>query len=179
MTVSLRRLTAVLLLSLLTACGFHLRGKGANSGFAYPLVYVGGGGGTAEQLRAYLPLLDNVKLAKSPIENATAKVVVDGEKTDSVVLTINSTGQATEYMAKLTVTFSAFRPDGTALMTAQDVKLQRSYSYDPNNPIAMNGESDRLTKDMQQDAVQLILRRVNAVAAHDTSSKSSDKANAQ
>lgn len=167
MTVSLRRLTAILLLGLLTACGFHLRGKGANAGFAYPLVYIGGSGGTADQLRSYLPLLDNVKLATTPVENATAKLVVNGEKVDNIVLTINSTGQATEYLVKLAVSFSAFRPDGTALMTDQSVQLQRSYSYDPNNPIAMNGESDRLIKDMQQDAVQLILRRVNAVAARD------------
>ncbi|KPC50092.1 LPS-assembly lipoprotein LptE [Amantichitinum ursilacus] len=172
MTQTLRRITAVLLLALLTACGFHLRGKGDTAGFAYPQVYVEGGGGTAEQLRSYLPLLDGIKVSKTPVENATAKVVIIGEKVDNIVLTINSSGQATEYKVVLTVSFSAFRPDATALMTDQKVTLSRSYSYDPNNPIAMNGESDRLVRDMQQDAVQLILRRINAVAAR-------DKANAQ
>ncbi|GAB7128944.1 LPS assembly lipoprotein LptE [Silvimonas sp. JCM 19000] len=172
MTLTLRRITAVVLLVLLSACGFHLRGKGDTAGFAYPLVYVEGGGGSAEQLRSYLPLLDGVKLSKTAVENATAKIVITGEKVDNIVLTINSSGQATEYKVALTVGFSAFRPDATALMTDQKVMLSRSYSYDPNNPIAMNGESDRLVRDMQQDAVQLILRRINAVAAR-------DKANAQ
>ncbi len=64
MTLTLRRITAVVLLVLLSACGFHLRGKGDTAGFAYPLVYVEGGGGSAEQLRSYLPLLDGVKLSK-------------------------------------------------------------------------------------------------------------------
>lgn len=166
MTATLRRLTAILLISLLAACGFHLRGQGPNSGFAYPTVYVEGNGGVAQQLRLYLPLLPNVKLIKDATQKDVAKIAILSEGTNNAVLTINSAGQATEYKTSFVAIFSAFRPDGTAIMESQQVTLSRSYSYDPNNPIAMTGESNRLVKDMQQDASQLILRRINAVATH-------------
>ncbi|WP_188690539.1 LPS-assembly lipoprotein LptE [Silvimonas amylolytica] len=166
MTALLRRLTALILISLLAACGFHLRGQGPNSGFAYPEAYVDGNGGVAQQLRLYLPLLPNVKLVKDPTIKDVAKISIASEISNNTVLTINSSGQATEYLTSLVVTFSAWRPDGSAIMEGQQVTLSRSYSYDPNNPIAMTGESNRLVKDMQQDASQLILRRINAVATH-------------
>jgi len=147
------------------SCGFHLRGSG---GALLPpslaTLRVVMSGPSANQ-----PLDVAVREA---ITQAGAKLVEGGdaptlllydERIDSQVAAVRTaTGKASEYTLRYTV---SFRLDGTQPVAAQTIRLQRDYSFDPNNVIAKEQEERDLQRDLRRDAAQQIVRRLARAVA--------------
>jgi LPS-assembly lipoprotein len=158
-------LLAMCYLSLpLAGCGFHLRGSASAS--------------LPESLWRLRVLVQDSKLANDPllvaVKNALQtdpKIVITedldaptlalfGERTDSQVLSVGSTGRVSGYMLKYEVSFRLADPKGRELLASQTVRLIRDYTFDPLNVLAKELEEQDLKRTMQRDAVQQILRRL-------------------
>jgi LPS-assembly lipoprotein len=86
-------------------------------------------------------------------------LVLYGERSDSQVLSVSSTGKADEYLLKYEVSFRLTGKDGKEVAESQTIRVQRDHAFDRLNVLA----KEREEQEMQRDAVQQILRRLSRI----------------
>ncbi len=156
------RLAFVLTLALLLcACGFHLRGQGA---FALPFqsLYV-------NSPNDYSPFITQLKAAIATTgvqvtetsEQAELTLDIVSEKQSKVILSLSGAGRVREYRLQYQISLRAFDAKQQDWLAAQEVNMQRDYSYDDTQVLAKEQEEALLYQDMRNEAVQQILRRLN------------------
>ncbi|AZN37825.1 LPS-assembly lipoprotein LptE [Iodobacter ciconiae] len=155
----LKAFISLLLFSLLTGCGFHLRGTGPGT-FPYTTASVLGESSVAHQLKQSLSTLPGVTLSSS---KAAVVINVINESTEQKVLTVNNAGRVSEYRLFYRINYSV-QVGERQLIENGKLQLNRDYSYDENNSLGKDAEASLLITDMQQDAAQQILRRISALA---------------
>ncbi len=84
-------------------------------------------------------------------------VVLGGEVMNPVVVTLNSNGGASAYLLDYAVTFSLVGPGGRLLMAPRTVRVQREYSFNPENVLAMAREQSYLERRMRLSAARQIV----------------------
>lgn len=144
----------------LMACGFHLRGQGPNSQLLFKTVQVTGTGATAQELRKALVLQPSVQLVEKQGE---ASINVAQEGADKQILSVNNQGQVVQYRVFYRIHFSA-SAHGRPLLDDTTISLMRTLQWDENVLLANENEEGKLIAEMQRDAAQQIIRRVNAAA---------------
>jgi LPS-assembly lipoprotein len=87
-------------------------------------------------------------------------LVLFGQRTDSQLLSVSSTGQANEYLLNYEVSFRVADKNGKVLLAPQTVRVQRNQAFDRLNVLASEREGGEFQREMQRDAVQQILRRL-------------------
>lgn len=148
-------------LSTLAACGFHLRGSGV--GIPYKTLYVAGADQTIlNDLRRTIRGSANTQLVDDP-KAAEAVLQILSETREKRILSLTNAGRVREFQLVYTVGFS-LSAGGKELIPPEMMVLRRDYLYDENQILAKENEEAVLNRDMQRDAVQQILRRINAVA---------------
>jgi LPS-assembly lipoprotein len=155
----LKAFISLLLFSLLTGCGFHLRGMGSGT-FPYATASVLGESSVAQQLKQNLSTLPGVTLSSS---KPAVTINISSESTEQKVLTVNNAGRVSEYRLFYRVSYSV-QAGERQLIENGKLQLNRDYSYDENNSLGKDAEAALLIADMQQDAAQQILRRISALA---------------
>jgi LPS-assembly lipoprotein len=156
----------------MTACGFHLRGTGKVE--MPPALSV-------LQVRVEGNLLENNPLlvaVKSALHTQTdiqiqesgdaPRLVLYGERSDSRVLSVTSTGKVDEYLLKYEVSFHLLDVENKPLSESQTVKVQRDHQFDRLNVLAKEREEQELRSEMQRDAAQQILRRLSRITLIDS-----------
>jgi len=91
-----------------------------------------------------------------------------GERSDSQVLSVSSTGKADEYLLKYEVSFRLTGKDGKALAESQTVRVRRDHAFDRLNVLAKEREEQELRREMRRDVVQQILRRLSRITLTDS-----------
>ena len=145
---------------ILAACGFHLRGEAA---FTFQTVFVNGAGSPAiaAELRRALSATGNARLVDDP---KNAQVIVDFPfvSDDKEVLSISGRGAVREYLLTKRVQFRVRDPNGADWLPQGEIALRRAYTYSESEVLARNTQEQRLLKEMEQDAVQQLVRRLQA-----------------
>ncbi|MBM9887260.1 MULTISPECIES: LPS-assembly lipoprotein LptE [Deefgea] len=157
------RLKTLFLLGLslsLMACGFHLRGQGPSAQLLFKTVQVSGTGATAQELRKALVLQPSVQLVD---KQAEATINITQEGSDKQILSVNSQGQVVQYRVFYRVHFDALA-NGDVLLPDTTISLMRTLQWDENVLLSNENEEGKLVTEMQRDAAQQIIRRVNAAA---------------
>lgn len=147
----------------LTACGFHLRGK-----VVLPAVmnatYVEGDkfsllvrelGSILRQSGA------NVVTTRS---QATAVLKVEKEAESRRVLSVGTTGKASEYEIYHSVVYSLYDAHGKALVGQQTLSAKRDYQFDENDVLGKANEEEQLREEMQRDLALRIAQRLSVLA---------------
>ncbi|WP_297387705.1 LPS assembly lipoprotein LptE [Acidiferrobacter sp.] len=157
----MRRLAAAGIAALLLAgCGFHLRGARE---FALPA--------SLSVLRVRMPSSGLkypglVLVVRHALEGRGVRivdhrkaptVVLGGETMNPVIVTLNSNGGASAYLLDYAVTFSLVGPRGRLLMAPRTVRVQREYSFNPENLLAMAREQSYLERRMRASAARQIV----------------------
>lgn len=157
---------------LLSACGFHLRGTGQyqmSPAFATLRIMVEG---NQQQNDPLLVAMKNALRTQTDVKiEDTAEaplLLLFGERIDNQVLSVSSTGKADQYLLRYEVSFRLVGKGNKPLAEPQTVRLQRDYSFDRLNVLAMEKEATELRSEMQRDAVQQILRRLSRIAPENT-----------
>ncbi|HEV2219865.1 MAG TPA: LPS assembly lipoprotein LptE [Casimicrobiaceae bacterium] len=150
----------VILACTLAACGFHLRGE---ANFTFTTIYVNGTSApplTAELKRA-LAETGNAHVVESAKD---AQVVLDITRVadDKEVLSLSAAGGVLEYQLTKRVDFRVHGPDGAQWLPPGEITLRRSYSFSESEVLAREAQEQRLLKEMQSDAVQQLVRRLQA-----------------
>jgi LPS-assembly lipoprotein len=153
-------LAVQLVAAALAGCGFHLRGDVT---YAFSSLYVSSP--TAPQFALEL---------KRVIESSGATRVVDTPKDaqalldvtrvtdDKGVLSLSSGGRVREYLLTKRVTFNVHDAVGHEWLPASEISIRRNYTFNESEVLAREAQEQRLLKEMQADAVQQILRRLQS-----------------
>ncbi|WP_273428462.1 LPS assembly lipoprotein LptE [Chitinibacter tainanensis] len=159
MTLTLRTLLLTLLSTLLVACGFHLRGQGPAAKLSFTTAQVVGEGAASQELTRQFQLMQITVTRNQP----ELSVQILNESADRQVLSVNNSGQVSEYRLFYRVRFSA-NQKGEPLLDDVPLTLQRNISWDENSVLSKESEEARLYKEMQRDAAAQIVRRIAAAA---------------
>ena len=153
------RLIAAAVALLVAGCGFHMRGDvtyaftrlyinaPVNQPFAADLRRALSGGGTQ--------LVDAATAAEAILD---IPAVVD----DKQVLSLSGGGRAREYALTKRVTFALHDAQGTDWLPSGEIVIRRAFTFNESEVLAREAEEAKLLKEMQSDAVQQILRRLQA-----------------
>ena len=145
---------------MLAGCGFHLRGTAT---YAFESLYLNSSGSPAfnNEIRRALTGTGSATLADTAV---AAQVVLDipAIQDDKEVLSLSSGGSVREYQLIKRVSFRLHDKEGADWMPAGEVVLRRSYTFNETQVLARDLEEQRLQKDMQTDAIQQIVRRLQA-----------------
>lgn len=145
--------------TILTACGFQLRGQ---QNYAFKrLAIVGAPPPVAARLKRMIEGGSDTVIVKS---TSTADAVLSvGEGRSQSVLTLNSAGAAEEYALTYSLSYSLTGADGTLLIPSSAIQLNRAMTYSVTYALAKAQESELLYADMQNDAVDQLTRRLASV----------------
>lgn len=163
MRVSLQRLLLSGLAVVLAACGFALR---APPEFAFKSVYVAVSpvSTLGVELRRQLAT-GNVVLITDAAQQKSAEVVLEilSELREKTVVGVSATGQVREFQLRLRMKFRLRTPQGRELIPETELLLQQSLSFNEAVVLAKEAEEALLYRNMQNDMVQQIMRRMAAV----------------
>lgn len=157
----MRRLLLLLLLPLLTACGFQLRGA---QSLPFQSIYVAVplnsefGSGLKRALRAN----GSVQVVDDP-KVADAGFVPTGENRDKVILSLNSAGRVREFQLRYRYAYRLVDKNMQDIAPPAEILLTREITYDDAQILAKDQEENLLWRDMQNDLVQQVMRRLAAV----------------
>jgi len=154
----LRALAVVAVGGSVASCGFHLRG---DASFPFKTVYVNSPTSkpmAAELERSIAAGSDTKIVAEAPAAEVVLDipVVVD----DKDVLSLSSGGSVREYALVKRVQFRLHDKTGADWMPAGEIVVRRSYTFNETQVLARDLQEQRLLREMQTDAVQQLLRRM-------------------
>ncbi len=141
-------------------CGFQLRGQ---ANYAFTSVYVNAPAYPqfAAELRRSLAGAGSAMLAEKA-DAAQVTVDVVSVLDDKQVLSLSPGGRVQEYALAKAVVFRVRDRDGREWMPQDEIVVRRAYSYDDTERLAREIQEQRLQREMQSDAVQQIVRRLQA-----------------
>lgn len=153
-------LAALVASLLLVGCGFHLRGQAT---YAFQSIYVNAPAHPqlATELRRSLTGAGSASVVAAP---AGAQVIVDVTEVadDKQVLSISPGGRVQEYALAKAVRFRVRDPDGREWLKPDEIVVRRTYTYDDSERLAREIQEQRLLREMQSNAVQQIVRRLQS-----------------
>lgn len=151
-------------LAMLAACGFQLRGTGSNSGtLPFKSVYVAGSENSVfvNTLKRYITA-SGTEVTSDP-KAAEAIIDVMKEAQTKSILSRNSQGRVREYTLQYTMQFRVRNNQNAILLPADEISLRRTISFNESAVLAKESEEAMLYRDMQNDMVQQVVRRVAAL----------------
>ena len=95
-------------------------------------------------------------------KDATVTLDIANVVDDKSVLSLSSGGRVSEYALTKRVSFSLRDKEGRDWIPAGEIVIRRSYTFNESEVLAREHEETRMLKEMQTDAVQQIMRRLQA-----------------
>ena len=152
------RFAAAALAALVASCGFHLRG---DASFPFSSIFVNAPSSPpiSTELNRSLASASSAKIADSA---AAAEVVLEVPVVvdDKDVLSLSSGGSVREYQLVKRVQFRLHDKNGIDWMPAGEIVVRRAYTFNETQVLARDLQEQRLLREMQTDAVQQIIRRL-------------------
>jgi len=145
---------------LAAACGFHLRGDVAY-GFATIFVNSPTPQPIVTELKRFLDASSSTRLVDSAKDAAVTLDIVNVVD-DKGVLSLSSGGRVREYALTKRVSFRLSDKEGRDWIPAGEIVIRRSFTFNESEVLARESEETRVLRDMQSDAVQQIIRRLQA-----------------
>jgi LPS-assembly lipoprotein len=154
----MREILIVVLIMCVAGCGFHLRGDAT---LPYATLYVSGPSGTS-LTRALTRVLTSskVKIVERQ-EDAEVSLIILSDTREKSILSLSGAGRAQEYELRERVSFrivTAKEPD----LPLNEIVTQRTISFNDAQILAKESEEALLYRDMENDTVQQLLRRLQA-----------------
>jgi len=159
----LRLLLALIIAAALAGCGFHLRGVGSGN-LPYKTMYI-----------ALPDTADvNIWLQRYIKASGSTQIVEDAKSADAIfqqlgdsrlktILSVNAQGRVREYRLQMTYTFRIVNQKGQVLVPSNEIALSRDISFDDSNILAKDLEEGLLWRDMNNDLVNQIMRRLSII----------------
>ena len=169
----MRRTVFLLLIGtvLLSACGFHLRGK-ISLPPSLETVQITSPDG---DLRTYLA--DALDFSGATVTEGDAGALLDvvDVRFERRVRTVDSRGLATSYVLHYAVDFRVENASGATLLDTATINLKRDFNFDSTQVLEKEDEEEFLRDDMRRSAAQRIIRRVGTVDSAQVSPAAGDE----
>ena len=153
---SKRLVVSLVLVCSPAACGFHLRGEG---NYAFTTVYLSSTSPITTDLRRSLDASGNAKVVAAA-DKAQVVLDINSVEDDKHILSLSSGGKVFEYLLTKRILFRVHDAEGNDWLPTTEVVIRRTYTYSDTEALAKTYEEERLWRDMQTDAVQQIVRRL-------------------
>lgn len=155
----MRALISVMLALMLAACGFQLRGA---QPLPFTSLYVPADSWeTGALLKRNIRALGSTQLVESPQE-AQAVFTLIGEAREKNILSLSGTGRVREFQLRYRLAFRVHDLKGKEFIAPTEIVLVRDISFSDERVLAKEQEETLLYRDMQNDMVQQLLRRMAA-----------------
>lgn len=153
----------VLLALFLAGCGFHLREPRP---LAFKTLYLGMSEQSelAAALRRQIRATGGTKLVATPVE-AQASLTVVSDTQEKNVLSLNSAGRVREFLLRQRFVFRLHDNKGNNFLPQSEINVSREITYSDTELLSKEAEEALLYRDMQNDMVQQIMRRLAAAKA--------------
>ncbi|MBS1143613.1 MAG: hypothetical protein H6R14_1019 [Proteobacteria bacterium] len=159
----LRLLLALIIAAAVAGCGFHLRGAGSGN-LPYKSMYIALPD-TAE-VNIWLQRYISASGSTTIVDNPKAADAIFQQVSDNrlkSILSVNAQGRVREYRLQLTYKFRVVNQKGQVLVPVNEVALTRDISFDDSNVLAKDLEEGLLWRDMNNDLVNQIMRRLSII----------------
>ncbi len=154
----MRALIAILIALLLTACGFQLRGA---QPLPFSSLYIAENWELGAALKRNIRALGSTQLAQTPQE-AQAVFTTIGEAREKIILSLSATGRVREFQLRYRFAYRVHDLKGREFVPPTEIILVRDISFSDERVLAKEQEEVLLYRDMQNDMVQQVLRRLAA-----------------
>ena len=157
----MRVLLALIFAAVLAGCGFHLRGTLSGN-----LPY--------KTMNIALPETADVRIWLERYINAagSTEIVDDAKRAEGTfqqlsdlrqktILSVNAQGRVREYRLQLNYRFQVTNQKGQVLVPPNEISLSRDITFDDSNVLAKDLEEGLLWRDMNNDLVNQIMRRLS------------------
>lgn len=178
-SVRRRRLIAAVPAALLAGCGFQLR-EAPDFNFDSLLLNAPAGSPLATELARALTDSGKVQVLRSaapasptggaatpppPVPARGGRVVFDllQEQREKVVVGLNASGQVREFQLRLRVRFRVRSARGPELVDETELVQHRDMSFNEQAVLAKEAEASLLYRDMQDEIVRQLMRRLGAL----------------
>ena len=154
---SLLRDMALLAASLLLAsCGFHLRGK---ADLPFESIYIIGSPAFATPLARAVRAGSSTRITTNP-QDADVTLQILSEARERSILSLSGAGRVQELQLRYRVNFRLTNKAGRELIAPDVILLKRDLLYSDSDVLGKEQEEALLYRDMQTDAVQQVVRRL-------------------
>jgi LPS-assembly lipoprotein len=145
---------------LLASCGFHLRGE---ADYPFNTIFVNAPSSPpfSMELSRALSAAGKAKVITSAAD-AEVALEIPSVIDDKEVLSLSSGGSVREYQLVKRVAFRLHDKNGIDWMPGGEIVIRRSYTFNETQVLARDLQEQRLLRDMQTDAVQQLVRRLQA-----------------
>ena len=155
----MRALTLLLAL-LLAGCGFQLRGS-----FSLPFDTLHIAQPESSELRAAIKR--NIVASTQTRVVATAAVaqatlIVLADQSQKKIMSLNSAGRVREYQLERTFVFTVANARGQEFVPQSTIRITREMTFDDAAVLSKQAEETLLWRDIQNDMVQQLMRRLAA-----------------
>jgi LPS-assembly lipoprotein len=154
------RILLVLATLLISACGFHLRG---DYSLPFETLYIG------------LPEISDLRaVIKRTVEASTQTRIVDSAKEaeatllvladtqEKKILSLNSAGRVREFQLTRTFVFKVVDGKNGVFLPQRALAISREMTFDDSAVLSKAAEEGLLWRDIQNDLVQQLMRRLAA-----------------
>ena len=159
----MKRFALVFLLtaSLVTGCGFHLRGT-INLPDSIKSVAISSPDIKLQDTLADSLESNKIEIVSSPT-STTAQIRIDSADFSREVRTIDSRGKATGYVLILRVSYDVVDGAGKELVKPSQTTARRDYNFDEEQLLSATREEELLHDEMREEAAQGILRKMSRI----------------
>ena len=153
------RALVVLLALVLAGCGFRMRGY---ADVPFETLYVQDTrSGVGLELKRVLEAGTSARVV-SDARQAQAVLELSNEYRAREILSLTAAGSVREYLLRYRVTYRVHDGKGGDFIPPSAINLVRDMTYQDALALAKEHEEQLLFRDMQSEAVQMILRRMSA-----------------
>lgn len=156
----MKTLIALLCTLLIAGCGFKLRGA-ADLPFDTLFVQAPVGSQFAQQFKRVVTYGSGTKIVDDP-KTATATLVLVSEAREKSILSLSGSGRVREFQLRYRMTYRMVNKAAAETIPATEIALTRDFSFNDQDTLSKESEEALLFRDMQNDAVQQLVRRLQA-----------------
>lgn len=157
-------------ITVLSGCGFHLRGQEAVTlpDALIHLRLVKSGGSVSNDLfndvKNVLEHVAKVRVVVEKSEHKLPSLILSEEKLVKRVLAVSVTNaKASNYILRYRITIQLKSAKGAVLMKPETIRLQRTYNSNPADVMAKAQEEETIKRALRKDAARQILLRLGSV----------------
>jgi LPS-assembly lipoprotein len=154
LTASSMAVTALLLAS----CGFHLRGQAT---LPFDSIYISGSQAFANQISRALRAGSQARVVANP-KDAQVSLQILSEARERLILSLSAAGRVREITLRYRVSYRLTDAKGVEYIPTSQIVLRRDVTYSDTDVLGKEQEEALLYRDMQNDAVQQMVRRLEA-----------------
>jgi LPS-assembly lipoprotein len=153
----------ILLLLLLSACGFRMRGDFVLSE-KLKSVQIEGSNSYSPLLRSLNKALirSGARVDQSNAKKVTIIRITVDQMTDQA-LSVNRVARVQEYQMLYRVEFDVVDAAGVIVLNKKSIELRREYTFDENRALGVQAQKDLLKQELERDMVQHVLRHLESI----------------